>query len=227
MELDIPNEAEPWETLDLYTWNDEPASGSGFLPVWSETDDLVAQVATLPTSVMVMQSGMVQQRFATEAAGGTVGGADVVLTEVAVPGMLIGTLGGLTGDAAQLPVATANSRTAIVPVVRNWIAGRDPNWALVSDMLTMEADRTMHVNNLVGLTQGGGYTGLVLDYRAVPAQDSATFALFVKDLATALHAQNLWLAVVVDTPVLMPDGSWNTAGYDWSALERRWISCVS
>ncbi len=219
MDVIIPNEAEPWETLDLYTW-DSDAGVWQWIPATLDrnNESLVAQVAALPTSVMVMQSGMVQQRFATEAAGAAAGGAEIVLTEVTVPGMLIGTLGGLTGDAAQLPIAAAGSRIAVVPVVRNWVPGRDPNWALVSDMLSMESDRKMHVENLVGLAQGGGYPGVVLDYRALQIKDSAAFATFVNDLATALHNQNLWLAVVVDTPTLTPDGSWDTGGYDWVAL---------
>ena len=134
-----------------------------------------------------------------------------------MPGILIGTMGGVTGDATQLPVAAQGGGMAVVPVVRNWVPGRDPNWALVSDMLNVEADRTAHVQNLMGVAQAGGYAGLVVDYRALPAGDREVFSAFVTDLGKAFDENDLWLGVVVETPQAA-GGSWDTGGYDWMAL---------
>jgi hypothetical protein len=213
----IPNASEPWETLDLYTWNGEAWQ---WLPTRLDRsrEVLVTEVAEVPSSVMVMQSGIVQQRIAAVVEQFPLGEMAQVLTEADVPGMLIGTVGGLTGDATKLPMAGSGGDVAVAPVVRNWVEGRQANWALVSDMLNMEADRQAHVENLVGLAQSGGYPGLVIDYRDVPVEDRDAYANFITELGAALHAEDLWLGVVVDAPQQSADGSWVTEGYDWAKL---------
>lgn len=215
--VQIPNESEPWETLDLYTWD---GKAWRWLPTRLDRKNevLLAQVDTLPASVIVMQSKLTQQQVAAEVPSYPIAGADQVLTEADVPGMLIGTLGGLTGDATQLPAVNPNLKPAPVPVVRNWVAGHDPNWALVTDMLGADTSRQTHIENLVGLAKSGGYGGLVLDYRALPASAREIYASFITALGAAFHKNGLWLAVTVDEPQLAADGSWDTAGYDWAKL---------
>lgn len=217
LDVVIPNESEPWETLDLYTWNGE---GWQWLPTRLDRDQeaLVSEVAVTPSSVMVMQSGNVQQRIVAVVEQFPLGDIAPVLTGAEVPGMLIGTVGGLTGDATKLPLAGSGGDVAVAPVVRNWVPGRQANWALVSDMLNMEADRQAHVENLVGLAQSGGYPGVVIDYQDVPAEDRGAYANFVTELSAALHAEGLWLAVVVDAPRQSAEGAWATGGYDWVRL---------
>jgi len=213
----IPNEAEPWETLDLYSWD-----GQAWRWIPSRLDraseTIVASVAALPTSLMVVQSGLAQQTIALAAS--QLPGADVaaVVDQVDVPGMLIGTIGGLTGDATVLPTAAAGATMDLAPVVRNWVPGRDANPALVSDMLNLASDRATHVANLLGLAQAGGYPGVVIDYRSVLAQDRAAFAQFVNELSNTFHGAGLWVAVMVDTPQQTAEGGWETGGYDWAAL---------
>ncbi len=222
LEVVIPNEAEPWETLDLYTWDGDTWR---WLPTKLDrnAEVLTADVKTLPASVMVMQTGLAQPKIATEAATFPLPttltpSPETALTEVNVPGILIGTLGGVTGDATQLPAAAQGGALMLVPVVRNWVPGRDPNWALVSAMLNNANDRASHVQNLLGVAQSGGYSGLVLDYRRLSAEDREAYAGFVTDLAKALHQNGLWLAVVVETPQRTADGAWDSGGYDWAAL---------
>ncbi len=221
MEVVIPNEAEPWETLDLYAWDGEAWR---WLPTQLDraAEMLRADVTSLPKSVMVMQTGMTAQKIAAEVntyplPASLTPAPETVLTEVDVPGILVGTMGGVTGDATQLPTAQGGALT-LVPTVRNWAPGRDPNWALVSDMLKDDTDRATHVQTLSGIVQNGGYSGLVLDYRMVQPETRDAYAGFVTDLAAALQQNGLWLAVVVDTPQRAADGSWNTGGYDWAAL---------
>ena len=221
MEIGIPNESEPWETLDLYAWDGEAWS---WLPTQLDRDAVMlrANVKTLPKSVMVMQAGMTAQKIAAEVESYPLPAAltpapETALTEVDVPGILVGTMGGVTGDATLLPAAQGGAMT-LVPTVRNWAAGRDPNWGLVSDMLNNETDRAAHVQTLLGIAQNGGYGGLVLDYRMVQPETRDAFSSFVTALGAALQQNGLWLAVVVDTPVRAVDGSWNTGGYDWMAL---------
>lgn len=222
MEIVIPNEAEPWETLDLYAWDGDSWR---WLPTQLDrtAEVLRANVKTLPKSVMVMQAGMSAQKIATEVEAFPLPASltpapETALTEINVPGILVGTMGGVTGDVTQLPAAAQGGALALVPTVRNWAPGRDPNWALVSDMLNNETDRATHVQNLSGIAQNGGYGGLVLDYRMVQPETRDAFSRFVTDLGAALQKNGLWLAVVVDTPQRAADGSWNTGGYDWAAL---------
>ncbi|HQE92807.1 MAG TPA: NBR1-Ig-like domain-containing protein [Anaerolineae bacterium] len=221
LEVVIPNEAEPWETLDLYAWDGDTWR---WLPTKLDrtAEVLTADVKTLPASVMVMQTSMTEQKIATEAEtfplpATLTPSPETVLTEVDVPGILVGTMGGVTGDATQLPPAH-NGALTLVPLVRNWAPGRDPNWALVSDMLNNVTDRNAHVQNLLGVAQSGGYSGLVLDYRHLPAADRDAYASFVTDLGKALQQNGLWLAVVVDAPQRTADGAWDTGGYDWATL---------
>ena len=221
MEVDIPNEAEPWETLDLYAWDGDAWQ---WLPTQLDRDAVIlrADVETLPKSVMVMQTGMAAQKIAAEVESyplttSLTPAPETALTEVDVPGILVGTMGGVTGDVTQLPAAQG-AAVPLVPTVRNWAPGHDANWLLVRDMLNNETDRATHVQTLLGIVQNGGYAGLVLDYRMVQSEDRDAYAEFVTDLAAALQQNGLWLAVFVDTPERAADGSWNTGGYDWMAL---------
>lgn len=222
MEIVIPNEAEPWETLDLYTWDGEAWR---WLPTQLDrtAETLRATVKSLPQSVMVMQAGIPVQKIATEVQtyplpAATTPAPETVLTEINIPGILVGTMGGVTGDVTQLPAAAQVGALTLVPTVRNWAPGRDPNWALVNDMLNNATDRATHIQTLSDIVQNGGYGGLVLDYRSVQPETRDAYAGFVTDLAAALQQNGRWLAVVVDTPQRAADGSWDTGGYDWATL---------
>ncbi len=216
----IPNEAEPWETLDLYAWDADSETWMWLPTKLDRTAEvLVSDVDQLPASVLVVQTESATPRVvASLESWPAVDVAAAGVDEVDVSGILIGTMGGITGYADQLPAATAGGTVALAPTVRNWVLDRPENWALVSDMLTVDPDRTAHVANLLSLTQAGGYPGLVVDYRSVQPQDRDLFSQFVGELGGAFHEQGLWVAVVVGTPQLGADGTWNTGGYDWAAL---------
>ena len=216
----IPNEAEPWEALDLYAWDADSETWTWLPTKLDRTAEvLVSDVDQLPASVLVVQSESATPKIVAEVESWTA--ADVAaagVDEASVSGILIGTMGGVTGYSDQLPAATAGGTVALVPTVRNWVLDRPENWSLVSDMLMMESDRTAHVGNLLSLAQAGGYPGLVVDYRSVQLQDRDLFSQFVGELGEAFHTQGLWVAIVTDTPQLGADGTWNTGGYDWAAL---------
>lgn len=216
MTVVIPNEAEPWETLDLYTWDGEAWR---WLPTQLDRDAemLRSTVSVLPASVMVMQS-QAEAQVVAEVDQWPVETVDAAIGEIDVPGILIGTMGGTTGHVDDLPPADAGGSAVIVPIVRNWLPGRDPNWALVSDMVNAPADRASHVANLVALAQQGGYPGVVVDYRGVQAQDREAFAAFARELGEAFDTAGLGAAMVVDSPVRTADGVWDTGGYDLAAI---------
>lgn len=220
LQVDVPNGAEPWETLDLYTWD-----GEGWRWIPSQLDPtgndgngaLTTEVEVLPSSLIVMQTRLVQQKIIAEVSNLPLNGAESVLTEADVPGLLIGTLGGVNGDVSKLAAAGQGQSFDVAPLVRNWAPERDPNWALVQDMLSSEADSVKHIENLITLTQANNHSGVVLDYRAVQVEDRAAYAEFVQALAAEFHTQNLWLGVIVDTPQQV-GGEFDSGGYDWQAL---------
>ena len=216
MRIVVPNEAEPWETLDLYAWDGQAWK---WLPTRLDRDAevLVSTVAALPATVIVMQSSA-SIRIVAEVEQGTLTDVDPAIEEVNVPGVLIGTMGGVSGYVDDLPVATAAGEAVLVPTVRNWLPEHEANWALVSDMLNVAADRSAHVANLVALAQDGKYPGMVIDYRGAQPQDRESFTAFAQELGAVFSQAGLGSAVVVDTPVRATDGTWDTGGYDWEAL---------
>ncbi|MFP4346197.1 MAG: NBR1-Ig-like domain-containing protein, partial [Anaerolineales bacterium] len=216
LEVVIPNGAEPWETLDLYTWDGESWS---WLPNTLNRDDLliVSELETMPASLLVMQSEAVDLTIVTESSDLLSQEVETEFTSVDLVEMKIGTLGAMTGDPARLPPGNV-SDLILAPTVRNWAPGRQPNRALVADMLTIEEDRATHLAALTDLVTQREYAGLVLDYRGLTAGEREAYAAFVTDLAEQLHAAEAWLAVTVDAPVRQDDGRWETGGYDWKAL---------
>jgi hypothetical protein len=212
----IPNEAEPWETLDLYAWDGETWSW-----ISSELDRaeevLIAHTDAVPESVLVVQTNQAEMAIVTDAKDLPSAEYESLLTGVDLVGLTVGTLGGLTGDPALLPPGNVSENPTLAPVIRNWVTGREPNRALVADMLTIAEDRAAHIQNLTSLVQNGGYNGLVIDYRGLTSEHREAYTNFISELSSALHNQGAWLAVTVDTPKQSGD-TWETAGYDLAAL---------
>ena len=82
-----------------------------------------------------------------------------------------------------------------------------------------------HINNIAAAIDRGGYAGVNIDYRHLPAtaEDRANFAGFVKDLATELGNRRKLLTVSMESPIRVsddprPEFGWNTGGYDWQAI---------
>ena len=215
--LTIPNEAEPWETLDVYGWDGTKWS---WLPgtLDRETETLVVAVEQLPKAVMVMQTKAVPQVIAAEGEDLPPAEFGTSISQVDLVGMKIGTLGNLNGDPSLLPPGSVSTNPVLAPTVRNWIPGHPPNFGLVEDMLGIAADRAAHITALVDLAKNGDYPGLVLDYRALLPEDREAYAAFVADLANALHAEGKWLAVTVEAPQIQADGTWNDGAYDLYAI---------
>jgi len=218
LEVIVPNEAEPWETLDLYGWD---GAAWYWMPARidraNEPEVLVAETTRLPSAVMVVQTQPVVQALATNVAERLPTGPTGALTEFNITGMMLGTLGSLVGDPTALPNGGAGGAPLAV-VVRNWVPGHAANVGLVRDMLNIEADRVAHVENVTALVRNGGYAGVVLDYRGLERTERETYLALVGALADSLHEYGVWLAVTVETPVRNAEGSWDTGGYAWRGL---------
>lgn len=226
--VDIPNNAEPWETLDLYTWTVEGWQWVGGR-VDTNRELILAKVGhEIPESVAVMQVGAISPAVSaalpanlapTAAAGSGV-------THLFPTGLQLGDMGGITGNPATLPLPSPNDSFALIPSLRNWSEETGEGSHMIGkvdqDVLTAllanPGTRQAHINNIAALVVGQGYAGIDLDYRGVSADWRDTYSEFVGELADVLHAQGKMLSVAVDAPLPVGGGSWDTGGYDWRAL---------
>ena len=217
----VPNDAEPWETLDLYTWTGEAWEwvGSELHAEVAEHEFIRARVTEIPDWIVVVQAGAVTPSVSAsvesdDALASPAGGA---VDEINPTGLLLGTDGGFVGDPGSLAPAGAEAGYVVLPTLRNWAPGATVNRGLLSDVLTIPEIQDAHIANIVELCNGWGYAGVDVDYRGLVPEQREAYGDFVAALADALHAAGLRLTVVVEPP-LPTDGGWETGGYDWAAL---------
>jgi hypothetical protein len=216
----VPNEAEPWQTLDLYTWTGEEWTwvGSNLHTEVVEGEFVRARLTDLPENVVVVQTKPVTPTVSalmrTSDSPVSVAG---VLNEVNPNGLLLGTMGGFAGDPNQLPAPDPAASYATLPTLRNWAPGASVNTGLLSDVLNMPSIQEQHISNIVQLCQEKGFAGVEVDYRGVGVEGRDAYSAFIEALAQALHEADLRLNVAVEPPTLGA-GGWDTGGYDWAAL---------
>ncbi len=220
LDVVMPNNAEPWETLDLYTWTGETWEwiGSELHAEMAEHESIRAQVTDVPNNLVVVQAGQIAPTVSTPLGpDGNLMAAASALDEVNPSGLLLGTDGGLIGDPASLPQPAEGTPYAVLPTLRNWAPGATVNRGLLSDLLTIPEIQEAHIANMVQLCTARGFAGVDVDYRGVAPEDRDAYTAFINALSRALHAEDLRLTVVVEPPT--PTGSkWDTGGYDWAAL---------
>jgi len=217
----MPNNAVPWETLDLYTWTGEAWEwvGSELHAEVVEHEFIRAQVTDVPASVVVVQAKQITPTVAIslEPDDNPVTTAAGVLDEVNPTGLLLGNMGGFTGDPDNLLQPDEGAAYAVLPTLRNWAPGATVNWGLLSDVLTMSEVQEAHIANIVQLCTERGFAGVDMDYQGVAPEDRDAYSDFISALSDALHAEGLRLTVVVEAPT-PTDGEWDTGGYDWVRL---------
>ncbi len=217
--IPIPNDSEPYETLDLYTW-DAASKSWQWLPhkIISEDDQIESRTPTLPTSVMVMQTNPepAQAMADLALANQLPQDATSALAEIHPIGLYLGSNGAVDGatDATFDQLAGA---FAVMPVIRNY-DGPIVRTDLLANMLVDMAQRDAHVNALVSLAVGNLYKGIDIDYRGLDKNLSGEFNQFLKALADRLHKEGKTLSVRVDTPTQVAEDRWDTGPYQWYAL---------
>ncbi len=208
----IPNDAEPWETLDLYTWDGEEWSwvGGTMDPV---QETLSGRVAALPSSVVVMQTSAVVPAIGTVTTATVSGQTADLLNEVLLPGLYLGTDGAVLG---RVTTTTVSGPEPLL-LLRNYRDNTPVGVELLSDLLASTTIQETHIQNIVAQATANGAAGIALDYQGVLPEQRDAFSSFVSALAAALHERDLRLEVRVPAPEQTDDG-WQSGGYDWAAL---------
>ena len=217
--MPIPNDSEPYETLDVYTW--EPQSQTWqWLPhnIIREDDTVESASNAVPLSAMVMQTNPSPALVAVDVAQAKDLPAEGqgAVAQVQPTGLYLGSNGAIDG-ALDATFDQAAGAYAVMPVIRNY-EGPIVRSDLLANMLVDNTQRTTHIDNLVNLAVGNLYKGIDIDYRGLDKNLRGEFNQFIKELAEKLDAQGKELNVRVEPAVQVAEDRWETGPYDWQTL---------
>jgi len=136
----MPNSAEPWETLDLYTWTGEAWVwvGSELHTEMAEHEHISARVTDVPDNLLIVQAETPTSTIVSTflEPGDNLAAATGLLDEVNPTGLLLGVDGGFIGDPDSLlqpAVGEGSPRPyAVLPALRNWAPGAAVNRGLLA-----------------------------------------------------------------------------------------------
>ncbi len=89
--------------------------------------------------------------------------------------------------------------------------------AIVTGILSSSASRANHVQQIVTKAQEANLKGVDIAYLDLKADQRSSFALFIGELAGALHRQNKRLTVTLPAPAWTNDRV-DEGAYDWAAI---------
>ncbi|TET50121.1 MAG: hypothetical protein E3J64_08650, partial [Anaerolineales bacterium] len=220
IEILMPGGAEPWETLDLYTWTGEAWE---FVPSElvgeAEAEVLRTQLIDVPSSLALVQTGPVTPTVSALLGEDDIAAGEAVaaLDEINPWALILGTAGTFQGDPADLPLPDLAGDWAVMPSLRNWAPGKSVNAGLVSGLINNALDMESHISSILQMCNDHGFAGVEVDYRGLGADDAAAYGDFIEALAGALKAEGLMLSVVLDPPTQTETG-WDAGGYDWATI---------
>ncbi len=208
IDVAVPNDALPWETLDLYTWTGEAWEwvSSELHTEVAEHEFIRVRATDVPASLVVVQAGQITPTVSTSLGpdDGPVTAAAGVLDEVNPTGLFLGTDGGFVGDPDSLLQPDEGATYVVLPTLRNWAPGATVNRGLLSDVLTMPEIQEAHIAGIVQLCTERGFAGVDVDYRGVAPDERDAYTAFISALADALRAAGLRLTVVIEPPPPSP-----------------------
>jgi spore germination protein YaaH len=215
----IPNESEPYNTLDLYAWNGETWDWLPHRLIPGE-DTLEATIDYLPASVVVMQTHAINPNVSTDYTPNTPLPDSIdTLVEINPQGLYLDANGEITGDLSGLPPEIQNASFTVIPSLRNWSADGSIRSDLIDNLLIDPDARQSHIDAIVDQVERNAYQGIDIDYRGVNPDLKQEFTSFIQQLRQALPDTKL-LSVRVDLPQQVSADEWNTGAYDWQALGR-------
>lgn len=215
----IPNDAEPYNTLDLYAWNGEAWEWLPNRKIVTE-DIIESELDYLPASIVVMQTHAVHPNVSTNYASDYSLPENIVdaLVEINPQGLMLENEGQIIGEVSALPPELETASLNVIPTIRNWGNDVAIRSDLVDNLLIDPQARERHIDAIVSLV-GNNYQGIDLDYRGVSPDLRDEFTMFLTELRDSLPA-NKQLSVRVELPQQVSEEVWETGAYDWRAIGR-------
>ncbi len=218
--IPIPNEAEPYNTLDLYSWTGEAWEWLPNRKVIAE-DVIESELDYLPDSVVVMQTHAIHPNVSTDyrVSAPLPDNVKDSLVEINPQGLFLDNEGKIVGDLGQLPPEVQNATFSVIPTIRNWGDDGSIRSDLIDNLLIDSDARERHISGVVDLVQRNGYQGIDIDYRGINPDLQREYSSFLNQLRKALPS-NKQLSVRVELPIQVSADTWNTGAYDWQAIGR-------
>ena len=203
--------------LDLYTWD-----GKEWL--WLPHHKIPAKqlletdLDFLPESVAIMQADGLDLTVSVDYHPDLTIPEEITptLTELIVPGLSVTDEGELVGEPAEVSAELEEANLSIIPVIRpsdDSLPEVNPIDALLLD----SQKREQHIEAIVELLQGSAYRGIDLDYREINPDLGQDYTAFLIELRQAMpRRKQLFVRLPLPEPLL--SGTWDTGGYDWSAI---------
>jgi len=217
--MTIPNDSEPYETLDVYSW-DEPSQTWQWLPhkIIAEDEIVESKVPAVPGSAMIVQTNPQPAVVSADIlqANALPAESQGALAVVHPTGLYLGDEGTLSG-AIDATFDQTRGAYSVMPVIRNY-DGPVVRSDLLANMLVDPTQRETHIAALVDLAVANLYDGIDIDYRGLDQNLRAEFNGFIKELADQLHAQGKLLSVRVEAPTQVSEDLWETGPYNWQQL---------
>jgi len=216
--IPIPNDAQPYDTLDVYAWNED---GWSWLPstVLPEEDIILVELDRAPAQFVVAQTRLLPPIVSADLESGQVPEqAAGVIVEINPFALLLSD----DGQVIALSDATApmDGTFSVVPIVTN----KGPDGVIRSDltdnMLVDAALREAHINALLNEVAVQGFDGIEVAYQAINPSLRGPFSEFIRELADRLHQQGKVLNVRVELPRQIAFDRWDTGVFDWPQLGR-------
>jgi hypothetical protein len=221
LSLPIPNNAEPYETLSLYSWTGEEWQ---FLPghVIADDDVIEAHLDHAPSAVVAAQSDARPPQVSAElpeyVSLPELG--EQALAELNPLGYYLGPDSTVEGSLPSLPETGGQESYRVLPTLRNWTDDGVVRSDWVDNMLVVPEGRDAHVGAIVDLVVSEMYAGIDLDYRGINPDLRDEYTALVQRLADELHANGKRLTIHVEAPVQVAEDRWEAGAYDWAAIGR-------
>lgn len=217
--IPIPNDSEPYRTLDLYTWTGEEWQ---WLPsrIILEEDVIESRLSFVPPSMAVMQTKPLPPAISAimMANPSLPPQAQNTLVEINPQVLLLSGDGTVAGDLAAIPQPSQEASYFVIPTIRNWGDDGVIRSDLIDNTLVSQELRERHIAYIVGLVVQNMYPGIDIDYRGINPNLRDEYSSFISELAEELHKQQKILTVRVEPPMQVAADRWDTGVYDWRAL---------
>ncbi len=216
LRVPVPRGLAATEMLDLYGWDGKEWRWLPSHVVTEGGKDVRANLAGVPSLVMVAQAQATPPRIVLGAnAGAQIASSDLGSVTVCLSGPTLDAQGNIGKLPAPDQVAALKQLPAMLSVsnIVDGVVRTD----LVDNLMADETARRAHVAKIVDAVKASDAAGVEVSYQNIDPDLRAEFSAFIAELAQALHDADKTLAVRVDAPTRQSQ-TWNTGAYDWKAL---------